>query len=46
MFLKDKDNYVQVLFKSGLPTCPLVAQMLYNILLYVSICVRYVTKIV
>ena len=41
-----QNSYVDSLVNFGQPTCPLVAQMFYNILLYISICVRYVIKIV
>ena len=41
-----QNSFVDSLVNFGQPTCPLVAQMVYSILLYISICVRYVTKIV
>ena len=39
-----QNSWVDSLVNFVQPTCPLVAQMFYNILLYISICVRYVTK--
>ena len=39
-----KNSYVDNLVNFGQPVCPLVAQMFFNILLYISIFVGYVTK--